>query len=155
GHRDLRGAAHHARLGARLEEARLVQQMIERDQLARRVTALTLRVERVDPTEQARIELARADRVVDSLATLEQTRQDLVDVADRERVVRAVMLDRSGGTGAPAIPHLLHRIPVAAEEDVLALRPARHEHGDRFGLREAGEVIEVAVLTIAERRVAA
>src|SRR5690554_7883012 len=105
---DARGPAHHADLGAALVEARLVQKVIERDQLARRMSALALRVQRVDPAEQTRVELSGADRVIDALAALEQPGQDLVDVAYRKCVVGAVMLDGARGTRASAFPHLLH-----------------------------------------------
>src|SRR5690606_6880370 len=86
---------------------------------------------------------------------LEQARQDVVDVGDRKRVVGAVVGDRPLGSGARSVPQLALGIALAAEEQELALRPARREHGDGLGLLETGQVIEVAVRTIVEQRVAA
>jgi hypothetical protein len=57
-----------------------VQQVVERDELTRRVAALALRVQRLDEREQFLIELVAADRVVDAVAALEQPRQDVVQV---------------------------------------------------------------------------
>src|SRR5690606_12966784 len=116
------------------------------------VSALTLRVQRVDPAEQTRVELSGADRVIDALAALEQPGQDLVDIAYRKCVVGAVVLDGACGTRASAFPHLLHRVALATEQDELALRPPGREHCDGLGLREARQVVKVAVLSIAERR---
>ena len=44
--------------------------------------------------EQLLVELVAADRVVDAIAALEQARQDVVQVRDRERVVGAVRRPR-------------------------------------------------------------
>ena len=90
---DLRRAAHRGELGAALEEAHLVQRVVERDELVRRAHAvLALRAQPVDPADHALVELGmRAHRVEDARAALEQARQDLVDVADREGVVGAVV----------------------------------------------------------------
>ena len=62
-----------------------------------------------------------------------------------KRVVGAEVARRAVGTGAPAVPGFARRIAIAHEENVFALRAARHQHRHRFGLRETGEIEEVAV----------
>ena len=147
--------AHDAGLGAALEEPHLVQQMIERDELARRVTALALRVQRLDERKQLLIELVAADRVVHAVAALEQARQDVVQVRDRERVVGTVVGDGTLGAGARPVPLLAIGVALAAEQQELALRAARHEDRHGLGLAEARQVEEVAVLAIDVQGIAA
>ena len=88
---DLRRAAHGRELGPALGEAHLVQGVVERHEFVRRAHAvLALRTQPVDPADHALVELrVRAHRVEDARAALDQARQDLVDVADREGVVGA------------------------------------------------------------------
>ena len=74
-----------------------------------------------------------------------QPGQDLVDVGDRKGVVGAVVARGALGPGAPAVPGLARRIAIAHEQDVFALRTARHQHRDGLGLVETGEIEEVAV----------
>ena len=143
--RDLRGAAHRARLRPALEQPHLVQQVVERDELARRVAALALRVQRLDEREQPLVELVGAERVVDAVAALEQSGQDVVEIRDRERIVGAVRRDGALRPRARPVPELALGIALAAEHQEFALRPTRHEHRDGLGLREAREVEEVAV----------
>jgi len=61
---DLGRLPHRAALVAALEQAHLVQQVVERDEIARRVAALALRVQRLDERQQLLIELVAADRVL-------------------------------------------------------------------------------------------
>ena len=84
--------------------------------------------------EQLLIELVAADRVVDAIAALEQARQDVVQVRDRERVVGAVVGDGTLGARPRPVPLLAVGIALAAKQQELALRPARHEHGHGLGL---------------------
>src|SRR5207302_8152053 len=73
---------------------------------------------------------------------------DLVDVADREGVVGAVVARGAGRTGAAPVPGLAHPVVLAHEQDVPGLRPPGHQHGHGLRLAEAGEVMEVAVLAV-------
>ena len=148
-HGDAGRLAHRVHFRARLEQAHVVQQVVERDELLRRLHAaarLRLRLQPVDPADDALIELlVHAHRVVDARAVLHQARQDVVDVGDRERVVGAVVARRSLGPGAPTVPRLARRIALAHEQHVLRLRAAGDQHRDRLGLGEAREVVEIAV----------
>jgi len=89
-----------------------------------------------------------AHRVVDGGAVLEETGQDLVDVADRERIVRTEIAHRPLRARAAAVPRLACGVALADEEHVLGLLAPRDEHGDGLGLAEAGEIVEVAVLAV-------
>jgi hypothetical protein len=124
-----------------------VQHVIERDDLLRRMAPVArLRAQAVHPADHALVEFRMRAHGIEHLgAVLEQPGQDLVDVGDGKRVVRAVVARRPRGASALAIPGLARRITVAHEQDVLALRTAWHEHRHGFRLREAGEVVEVAV----------
>ena len=86
-----------------------------------------------------------AHRVVTRVAALEQARQDVVDVADRERIVGAVVAHGAIRSGATAIPGLAGRVAIAHEQDVFAVRASRNQHGHRFRFVETGQVMEIAV----------
>ena len=125
--RDARGLAHGVDFGAALEQAHVVQHVVERDDFLRRVPAIArLGAQAIHPADHALVELrVRAHRVEHLGAVLEQPRQDLVDVGDRKRVVGAEVAHRAPGTGASAIPGLARRIAIAHEQDVFALRAVR------------------------------
>ena len=74
-----------------------------------------------------------------------QPREDFVDVADGKSMVGAVVARGAFGPRAPSIPGLARRIAIAHEEDVFTLRASRHQHRNRVGLRESGEIEEIAV----------
>ena len=57
-----------------------------------------------------------------------------------------VVFDGTVGSGTAAFPALLVWIPLATEKQILAGIAAGYQHGDGVGLRETGQVIEVAVL---------
>ena len=85
--------------------------------------------------------------VVDVGCFLEQWRQHLLEVVERMRRVCAVLLDRALGARTVADPELTLGIARADEEEVALGRVGR-DHGDRFGLRKPGHVVEVAVLPV-------
>ncbi len=147
---DLRRAAHGGELRAALEQAHLVQRVVERHEFVRRVHALLgLRAQAVHPADDPFVEFrVRAHGVVDARAALEQARQDLVDVADREGVVRAVVPDRPFRARAGAVPGLARRVAVAHEQDVFTRRPAGNQHRHGLGLGEAGQVVEITVRAV-------
>src|SRR5690606_19204412 len=108
-----------------------------------------LGADQVDPLHQPVIELLiAADGVVDALAAFDQTRQDVVDVADREGVVGAVVAHRAVLAGPQANPDFTLRHPPAAEKYVLAMLATGNQHQPRFRLRKTGQVLEVAVLSV-------
>ena len=98
-----------------------MQQVIERDELVRRRGAqASLGADVVDPLHQSMIELLVAtDGVVDALAAFDQPGQDVVDIANGERVVGAELADRTVLAGAQAVPQLALGIALAAEQDRL------------------------------------
>ena len=65
------------------------------------------------------------------------------------------VVDRAFLAGARAVPGFAVGIALAAEQDRLAVRAARHEHEHRFGFGKPGEVPEVGILPIRVMRVAA
>jgi hypothetical protein len=139
-----------------LVEAHVVQQVIQRHELLRGVQAmLGLGPKAIHPADDPLVELrVQAHRVVHARAALEEPGQDLVDVPDRERVGGAMAGDGTLGAGTLAVPELLERIPVAAEEHVVPLRALRDQDRDRLRLREPGQELEVAVLAVGIVRIA-
>ncbi len=105
---DARAGAQQLELAPRLVEAHVVQHVIERHELLRRVAAVArLGAQAVDPAHHALVEVrVHAHGVVHPGAVLEQSRQDLVDVGDRKGIVGAVVARRPGGPGAAAVPGL-------------------------------------------------
>ena len=112
-------------------------------------TVAHLRTHAVHPADQLEVELGvAAEVVVDARAAFEQAGQDLVEVGDRVGVVEAVRRHRALGPGARAVPGFALGVAVAAEQQGLAVLPARHQHQHRLGLGETAQVPEVAVLAV-------
>ena len=149
-HRDLRRPAQIRLLGAALVQAHVVQHVIQRDELpgARRARPRT-GLQAVQPRRDVGIEVVvRAHGVEDPRPLLDQPRQDLVDVLDGKRIVRAVALDRALGTGPRTVPRLAQRVALADEQQVLGVDPSRHQNRDGFRLGKAGQIVEMAVLPV-------
>src|SRR5678815_2830113 len=74
--------------------------MIEGNELLRRVNAEPgLAAQAVDPADHAMVEVGvESHGVVHPAAVLDQAGQDVVDVADRKRIVRAVVAHRAVGS---------------------------------------------------------
>ncbi len=141
---------HHVHLDLRLEQSHVVQYVIESDYFLRRMPSVTgLSPQTVDPPDDALIEIGvHAHLVINAGAVLEQARKDVVEIRYRESVIRAVVTAGSGRAGALPIPGLPRGIAVAHEQDVLRLFPAGNQDCNRFGLAEARQIEEVAVLTV-------
>ena len=138
--------AHHAHLRPALVEPHLVHAGVQVHQLGRvrRAGAKPL-----EPAEHPRVEPGvLAHRVPDVRAVLQEAGQDLVDVVDGKRVVRAVSLAGALEARPRPVHPLLARIPLAAEEQVLAGLAARQEQGHRLRLRKPREIEEVAVRAV-------
>jgi hypothetical protein len=145
--RDARRFAHELDLGPRLEQTHVVQQMVERDELLRRMPPPGFAAQPVHPSDDALVEvLLHAHRVVDGGPVLEEPRQDLVDISDRKRIVRPVFAGGTLRSRPAAVPHLASRIAFPDEEHVLTLLASGHEHGYGVGFVESREIVEVAVL---------
>ena len=100
-----------------------------------------------NPADQAIVEIGIAPHdVVDTVGAFEQARQYIVDIVDREGIVRPVDFDRPFLPGAAAVPGLLFGIPFAAKQDVFAVLAPRLQHHERVGLVESREIEEIAVL---------
>ena len=142
---DLARPAHQADLRAALEQAHVVQHVIERHELLRRVQcrcAPARAVQLTQPTTRWSNSGFRPMRVEDALAALQQPGQDLVDVGDREGVIGAVVAPpRRSGPPACRPRSRARRVALAHEQHVLrrprgrVSAPPRHS-----GSAEAGEV---------------
>ena len=152
---DARGAPHERELVRVLDQAHLVDQRAHvLHALGRGDAGARLRAHRVQPAHRARVPVGvGAQRVVQRRLVLEQLGQRLVELVDRMRLVEAEALARRLRPVAEAVPDLALRVLLAAEQDALAAR-AGDDHQHRFGLGEAGEVVEVAVEAVGIVRVA-
>ena len=153
------GRTAHARdLSAALVEPQVVQQVIERDELVGRVGARAAAVaQRGNPADQAGIELrVRAHRVEDPLGLLDDAGQDFVDIGDRKGIVGAKLRNclAPGPRGRRPRSRVAGRDRGRTGCTRPRGRPGRQD-GDRLGLGEAGDVVEVAVLPIGILDVAA
>ncbi|MCY1418430.1 hypothetical protein D9M71_339890 [compost metagenome] len=148
--RDVCGSAHHLHFRRRFIQAHVVQQMIQRNELVRRLGAQAcLGADHVDPVHQPAVELrVAAHGAVDPLAAFDQARQDLVDIRDGEGIVSAEIAHRPFLAGPQAVPQLALGVAFTAEQHVLAMLAPWNQSNHRLGLREAAEVLEVAVLAV-------
>ena len=127
-----------------------MQRVIQCHKLLRRMqTKFGLDAQAIHPTKNALVEFrVQAHRVVDRTATLDEAGQNLVDVAAGESIVRAVVTHGALRARTRAIPEFTDRVPVAYEQNELALRTLRHQHRNCFRFGKTGQVPEIAVLTV-------
>ena len=91
---DSRRPFHHAYLTTTLKKSHFVQEMIKVDEFIWHVTALSSRMQRANPTKKTLVEFTEdSHRVINALASFQQPRKNLVDITDRESIIRAVLLD--------------------------------------------------------------
>jgi hypothetical protein len=137
-HADVGRALHQLDLVGRLEQAHLVEQVAQLEEFMRRLRAHAhLRAHAVEPADQLEVELrVAAEVVVHARAAFEQARQDVVEVGDGVRIVHAEVGHGAVLAGARAIPGFAVGVALAAEQDRLAVRAARHQHQHRFGFGE-------------------
>ena len=88
------------------------------------------------------------ESVVDREGVLQIVRQALVELLDRIRRVRPYRLHRAGYPRTISVPNLALAIALAAEDHETMLRMNRGQDGDALGLVEAGEVVEIAILSV-------
>ena len=91
------------------------------------------------------VSVAGPEPVVERAGAVEQLDELLVELFDRESLVRAVALLRALDARAPPVPNLLLAVARADEEREGLLARGRDD-GDGVGLAEAGQVVEVRVL---------
>ncbi|MCY1397965.1 hypothetical protein D9M71_129890 [compost metagenome] len=147
---DFRSLAHHRDLASRLDQAHLMQAVVEGDELGGHRGAMAcLAAHVVDPADQLAVELGvDTHGVVNAREAGDQAGENLIDDADGEGLVGAVVAQRALLAGAQAVPQLTLGIALAAEQHVLAMLAAGDQGHHRFRLGEAGEVLEVAVLAV-------
>ncbi len=138
-HRDRCGAAHHLQLSAGLVQPHVVQGMIERHELLRRMhTQAGARLQAIDPADHSLVKIGvEPHRVVDARAALHESGQDVVDVVDGKRIIGAIVLDRALGPRAPPIPGLAQGIAFAHEQHAFRVRAARDQHCNRLGFAKS------------------
>ena len=142
------GLAHDGDLGAPLEQPHLVEMVFQRNDFPRRLdTGTGLFPQAPHPAHDSLIECrVPSQRVVDARASLHEAGQDVIDVVDRKGIVGAVLLDRAFRPRTQPVPLLPLWVALAAEQQVFALRPPRHQHRHGLRLRERRQIEKVAVL---------
>ena len=154
-HRPLMGAGgntrrftHHRDLFRLLAQAHGVQQMLQGDEGHRcAYPGAGLAAHLIEPVHDPLVEgRVVADGIEHPLTIFQQPGQQRVKLADRVGVIDAVARDCALGTGAPPVPGFHQRVALAAEQQEFLLA-ARHQHGNGFRFRKAGQVIEITVLT--------
>ena len=117
----------------------LLGHVIEVGELSRRNRpAAFLTPNAVHPGHDLPVELgAAAHGVVDSLAPLDQPGQDVIDIADRKRIVGTVLGAGALGAGPIAVPQLHAGILFATEHHELAVPPPGDQHQNCIGLGKA------------------
>ena len=147
---NLRGMLHHLHFVTRLVQTHVVQQVIERDELAGRLRALArLGANGLDPLHQPMIEgFVGADGVVDTVAAFDQPGEDVVDVADGKGIVGTVFTYRAVLPGTQAIPQLAFGVAFAAEQHVFAMLTPGNQRDHRLRFGEAGQILKVAILAV-------
>src|SRR5690554_3924852 len=141
--------AHHVKLGIRLEQTQLVQQIVQKYQLFRRLSPLAgAAANLVEPAANAPIQrLIAAQGVIKSARTIEQLGYALLKFGQSKRLIGAEITDTALGPGAVTGPDLQLRVARRAEQYKFAFGTAGNQQHQGIGLVEAGQVIEVTVLT--------
>ena len=147
---DLGGLFHHFDFSRGLVQTQVVQQVFKGYKfIGWRRTLTGLGADHVDPLHQLPVKLMVSTHGgIDAITPLDQTRQDVVDIANREGVIRTVLADGTVLPGAQTVPQLAQRIALTAEQHVLAMFTPWNQGDHRLRLGKAGEVLEVAVLTV-------
>ena len=138
-----------------LDQAHLVDQRSHvLHTLGRADAGARLGAHRVQPAHGARVPSGVGpDRVVERRLVAEQSRDFCIQFGDRVTLVEAEALLRALRPAAKAVPGFALFVLLAAEQQAPGLRAGDdHQHG--LGLREAGEVVEMAVEAVGVVRVA-
>ncbi len=148
--RDIGRRLHDLLLAGALVQTHVVQQVIQRDKLLRRLRAQArLAANQVDPVGQPAIKFGVGTHgVIDALAAFNQPGQNIVDITDGERVIGAVLDDRALLPGTIAVPQFALLVLLAAEQHIFAVLAAGNQNSHGLRLREAGEILKIAVLAV-------
>ena len=150
-HGDPCRAPHRRDLLAALVEAQVVEEVIQRDELVRRVgPGAAVRPEPRYPAHQALIEIrVGAQRVVDAVAGPQDPGQQLLDRADRDRR-HPPPYSVTAFAGPARVPSQVSfsRSRSRQNSRYSPFRPARRQYRHGVGLGETGQVVEVAVLAV-------
>ncbi len=143
------GLPHHGQFRGAFAQAHIVQHMLQRNEFHRGAhPGAGLGAHLIEPVHNPAVERGViAHRVIDPLAVFQQFRQALVDLADGLGVIGTVALHCALGTGTATVPGFHGGIALPAEQTEFLLMP-RRQHGDGFGFRETGQIIEIAILAI-------
>ena len=127
-----------------------MQQMIQGNKFVGRLSAEAgLGADGIDPLHYMAIEFrVAAHRRIHTVASLNQTRQDVVDVGNGECVVRTKIAHGAFLPGPQAVPQLALWVAFAAKQYKFAMGSAGDQHNDRFWLGETAQVLEVTFLTV-------
>jgi hypothetical protein len=134
---------------ALLRKPHLVQDRLDgHEGLGRVGTGAGIGPHPIDPAHDAGIE-RRVDpnRKVQTSTPVDQGRHDLVEIAQRKRLVGPEIGRRALHADPRAIPLLTLGIARPTEDHEIALVPPRSKDGEGVGLGEARQIHEVAVLT--------
>ena len=142
--------AHHLHFCRRFIQAHVVKQMIQGNKFVRWLGAeVRFGADHVDPLHQVPVEFGiAAHGRIHSVTAFDQAGQDVVDIGNREGVIGAKIADRAFGARSQAVPQFALGVAFAAEQHVLAVLAAGHQHNHRFRFGEAAQVLEVAVLAV-------
>ena len=154
---DLARFAHDAHFRSRFNQSLLMQQKGKIGEISwRRGPRPHQLSDLIHPTHHPLIKhVVVTHGVIDSLGSLDQTGQDLIEIVDWKCVINAQVGNGSLGAKAVTVPQFHVGIPFSAKEHYLPLPAAGHEDQDSVGLLEACQVKEIAVLAKGILRIAA
>ena len=120
------------------------------DELARRLgPGANPLANTVDPTHQAAVKLRIVAQVIKNpLPALNQARQNFIDIANRKGIVSIMILNGPIGACPVTVPDLHGAVAFTTEQHVLAMLTAGQQDQHRLGLRKAGEIPEITVLSV-------
>ena len=108
-----------------------------------------------NPSDQALVEFRVIPHdIKDGVGAFQQARQDVIDVVDRERVIRTVDFDSAFLSRATTIPGFFFRVFLATEQYVFTMFTTGLQYHYSIGLVEPGQVQKVAILAKREMRIA-
>ena len=84
--------------------------------------------------------------VVQGIAAAENLRQQDIKLVEIKSLIRAKAAPCPGRASPATVPDFPLLVLGAHEQDELALRPARCQHRNGFGLVKAGQILKVTVL---------
>jgi hypothetical protein len=95
----------------------------------------------IDPAEKALIEFGITPQgITHPLSLFEKTRQNLIHVRDRKRIIRPIVIHRSLGPRSASRPNFFSLIAVAAEQNELTLLPSGDEYRHCLGFWESRKI---------------